>query len=59
MATVYVMYVSAKIRSTFLGGKVGLKLIRMVSDWAQAQAAEELHIHATSGIDPERTDKLL
>lgn len=59
MVTVYVMYVSAKIRGTFLGGKVGLRLIRMVSDWAQAQGAEELHIHATSGIDPERTDKLL
>ena len=31
----------------------------MVCDWAKAQGAEELHIHLTSGIDPERTDKLL
>ncbi|MGK2226858.1 MAG: hypothetical protein ACI9GK_000664 [Devosia sp.] len=31
----------------------------MVCDWAKAQGAEELHIHSTSGIDPERTDKLL
>lgn len=59
MATIYVMYVSAKYRGSLLGGKVGLKLIRMVTDWAKTQGAEELHIHATSGIDPQRTDKLL
>ena len=59
MVTVYVMYVSASIRRTLLGGKIGLRLIRMVSDWARMQRAEELHVHSTSGIDPERTDKLL
>lgn len=59
IATIYVLYVSAQIRGTLLGGKVGLKLIRMVSEWAQSQHATELNIHATSGIDPQRTDKLL
>jgi len=59
MATVYVMYVSASIRETLLGGKIGMRLIRIVSEWARSQRAEELHIHSTSGIDPERTDKLL
>lgn len=59
MATVYVMYVSGRLRHSFLGGKIALKLLRLVSEWAKAQKADELHIHATSGIDPERTDKLL
>lgn len=59
MVTVYVMYVSAKVRGTFLGGKVGVKLIRILTDWANAQKAEEIHIHSTSGIEPQRTDKLL
>jgi hypothetical protein len=59
LVTVYVMYVSARVRDTLLGGKIGVRLIRMVSEWARAQLAEELHIHSTSGIDPERTDKLL
>ena len=59
MATVYVMYVSASIRDSFLGGKVGVKLIRLVSEWAKAKGAMELNIQATSGIHPERTDKLL
>ncbi len=40
-------------------GRIGLKLIRMVTDWAKSQEAIEMHIHSTSGIDPERTDKLL
>jgi hypothetical protein len=59
LVTVFVMYVSASIRETLLGGKIGIRLIRIVSEWARAQGAEELHIHSTSGIDPERTDKLL
>jgi hypothetical protein len=59
MATIYVMYVSAKIRSTMLGGKVGIRLIRTVMDWAKSQEANEVHIHSTAGIEPERTDKLL
>ncbi|MGJ8528314.1 hypothetical protein [Maritalea sp.] len=59
MVTIYVMYVSAKVRHTLLGGKVGVKLLRIVSDWAKSQDAKEIHIHSTSGIEPERTDKLL
>lgn len=59
MVTVYVMYVSASIRETLLGGRIGIRLIRMVSEWARFLKADELHIHSTSGIDPERTDKLL
>ncbi|MEP0520990.1 MAG: hypothetical protein ABJO09_14185 [Hyphomicrobiales bacterium] len=53
------LYVSRRIRGTYLGGKVGVKLLRVVSEWAGTQRAEEIHIHSTSGIDPLRTDKLL
>lgn len=59
MVTIYVMYVSGKIRGSFLGGKVGVKLLRIVSEWAKSQNAEEIHIHSTSGIEAKRTDKLL
>ncbi len=59
MVTVYVLYVSARVRNTFLGGKVGVKLLRLVSEWAKAQKAEEIHIHSTSGIEPKRSDKML
>jgi len=59
LVTVYAMYISASIRNSLLGGKVGMRLIRMVSEWARAQRAEELHVHSTSGIAPERTHKLL
>lgn len=59
MVTIYALYVIAKVRSTYLGGKVGVKLLRLVSEWAKSQDAEEIHIHSTSGIEPERTDKML
>lgn len=59
MVTVNWLYVSPKVRGSFLGGKVGVKLIRIVSEWAKAQNAEEIHIHSASGIDPKRTDKML
>lgn len=42
-----------------LGGKVGVKLLRLVSEWAKSQDAEEIHIHSTLGIEPERIDKML
>lgn len=59
MVTVYGLYVSGKVRSTYLGGKVGTKLLRLMSEWARSQQAEEIHIHSTSGIEPERTDRML
>lgn len=85
IATCHVLYVSAAIRPTLLGGRVGTKLIRLFADFevsfgqscrwhdwsregheaygrmakAKSRGAAELNIHVTSGIDPERTDKLL
>ena len=59
LATVYVLYVSGRVRTSLLGGKIGLQLLRTAAEWAKSQKAQELHIHATSGIAPERTDKLL
>lgn len=50
---------NVKFRGSFLGGKVGIKLIHSVSDWAKSKGAEEIHIHTNSGIETMRTDKLL
>ena len=36
-----------------------MRMIRVIGEWANAHGAEEVHIHATSGIDPERTDNYL
>ena len=59
MATVYAMYVSPRIRKSLLGGRVGIKLLRLVGDWARQQSAGELHIHSTSGLSPQRMHKLM
>ncbi|MEP5621841.1 MAG: hypothetical protein ABJP82_04610 [Hyphomicrobiales bacterium] len=57
--TIYSLYVSSKVRGTYLGGKVGVKLLRLATEWVKSQDAEEMHIHATSGIEPNRADKML
>lgn len=59
MVTVYALYVSKVVRATSLGGRVTIKLLRILNDWARAQKAEEVHVHVTSGVEPERTDRLL
>ena len=59
MATAFTVYVSAEVRGTLLGGKVAVRLVRMLADWAKAQEAEELHILSTAGIVPEQTDRFL
>ncbi|MGK2226856.1 MAG: hypothetical protein ACI9GK_000662 [Devosia sp.] len=59
MVTVYALYVSKAIRATTLGGRITIKLLRILNDWAKAQKAEEVHVHVTSGVQPERTDRLL
>lgn len=47
------------LRATALGGRVTIKLMRILNDLAKAQKAEEVHVHVTSGVEPERTDRLL
>lgn len=59
MVTVLSFYVPRAVRDTLLGGRVTLKMMRIVSDWAKAQGALELHMHSTSGIAPQRTDRML
>lgn len=59
LVTIYSYYVSRKIRASYLGGKIAVKLLRLVSEWARSQKADELHIHATSGIAPQKADKML
>lgn len=59
IATIYAFYVSSKIRSTLLGGRIAVRLLRIASEWARDHGAFELHIHSTSGLTPRRTDRFL
>ncbi len=59
IATNQVLYVSGRLRGTALGGRVAVRLMRLFIDWAKSKGADEINVHATSGIDPERTDKFL
>jgi len=57
MVTTNIIYVSSSIRSSFLGSRVGVRLVRLISSWAKAQEVEELHIHTAAGIEPEHSDR--
>jgi len=59
IATVQVLYVSGRLRGTALSGRVAAKLMRLFVDWARSKGAEEINVYATSGIEPERTDRFL
>lgn len=59
MATTYIVYVSQSVRKILLGGKIGVRLIRLLVDWSKAQEVQEIHISATAGIEPEHMDSFV
>lgn len=59
VATNYIFYVSPHIRGSFMGGKIAVRLMRIFMDWSRSAGAEEVNIHAVSGITPAQTDKFL
>lgn len=59
IATNYIFYVSPDVRGTFVGGRIAVKLLRIFVEWAHAVGANEINMHAVSGIDPAKTDKFL
>ncbi len=59
MTTVYGFYVRAGYRKSIVGGKASVLLIRACARWSKQRQSREILIHATSGINPARTDKFL
>ena len=59
LATVYAFYVRRQYRSSLLGGKAALRLLRGTVKWSKARQVKEIMLHVTSGIDIRRTDKFL
>lgn len=59
IVTVYALYASSRLRPSLLAGRVALSLLRALGEWSREFKAEEIQVHSTSGIDPERTDRLL
>lgn len=49
MVTVLTFYIPRRVRETMLGGRITLKMMRILTDWAKAQRALEIHMHSTSG----------
>jgi hypothetical protein len=58
LTTVTVFYVPKSIRSSLLGGKVVLQLIRAVQRWSELRGVDRILFHVTSGTRVLATDKL-
>jgi GNAT superfamily N-acetyltransferase len=59
MTTVFSFYVRKKYRNNAIGGKAAMRMLNGAVHWSKIRNAREFMIHATSGIDRHRTDKLL
>lgn len=58
-ATILGIYVSRDVRSSVLGGRVAIRLLRSASEWAKNQGAEEITLYATSGLRARSVDGTL
>jgi hypothetical protein len=59
ITTVQVLYVSAKVRASLLGGKIANGLLNGVLNWNAARDGQEVLIHVTSGIQAAGTHRFL
>ena len=57
LVTVLTLNVTEAVTGTPFGGRVALKLVAAVRQWARERACRHVLVHATSGIEPARTDR--
>ena len=57
VASVNMINVAKPVRGTFLGGKVALKLVRAVLDWAKLRDAHLVLFYVSSGEHIAKTDR--
>lgn len=58
LTTIHGIYVVNEARNSLLSGRVALGLLKGVETWSAARSSIGIWMHATSGIDNERADKL-
>lgn len=57
LTTVLALHVRPEIRSSLLGGKAAVRLVRAVKKWSQARGAERVMFHVTSGLRMRELDR--
>jgi hypothetical protein len=57
VASVNVINVNEDIRSTILGGKVALRLVRELESWARSKGVDVILFYVTSGETISKTDR--
>lgn len=59
LTAVYAYYVRKQFRENMIGGKAAILLMRSCINWSKKMGSREVMVHATSGINPKRTDSFL
>lgn len=57
VVTVITIAIAPETRSNFLGGRAALRLTRGISIWAKSKQASYVLYHATSGTNPNGSDR--
>jgi hypothetical protein len=59
ITTVHGIYVPRPFRASLAGGREAFNLFRAIERWSKAQGAIEVLLHVTSGVELERSHKLV
>lgn len=59
IATVISFFVPEKYRTSLLGGRAAVGLLKSAVNWSRARSAREIQVHATAGISIQRLDRFL
>ena len=59
LTTIHNLNVGKTLRASLAGGRVTLGLLKRAEAWSRAKGAREMLFHVTSGVETERTERLM
>ncbi|AQZ53820.1 hypothetical protein [Martelella mediterranea] len=59
LTTIHNLNVAKPLRATLAGGRVTLGLLKRAEAWSRAKGAREMLFHVTSGVETERTERMM
>nr|WP_272211580.1 hypothetical protein [Marinicella sp. W31]MDC2877475.1 hypothetical protein [Marinicella sp. W31] len=59
LTTIHNLNVQKSLRASLAGGKVTLGLLKRAEAWSRAKGAREMLFHVTSGVETERTERMM
>ena len=59
LMTIHNLNVAKTLRASLAGGRVTLGLLKRAEAWSRAKGAREILFHVTSGVETERTERMM